>query len=350
MVSSEARGYMPMLFFAWVAYESLFASLGSSAGFAPRAVLPAAALLFVSGVLAFLAHFSFVFWLAGLGAAFVVDLALARRRAQLATGAALLGVGVVVLVVYATFIRSMELGSWGGGMNALSAMLLSVAQMLGAYTSRALGIAVAVPALVFLLVLWLRRRALGDPREAAFFAVAIALAPALVLSVLDESRMPTLGTRYFVCPSFAFLMLFARGLASGFERLPARLLFVAYLALGTATSVLFARDGRGDYRGALAFMATHSERDPITISTDHDFRNRLLLRHYRGLVTPRRLVYVPDTGAGSRPTEWYLAHRVPGAEPAPEFVMHAGRRYRQVAAFGAPVLIGFRCYLYHRTS
>lgn len=351
MFSSEARGYMPMLFFAYVAYESLFATFGSDAGGEPhRSAMPAAALLFVSCVLAFLAHFSFVFWLAGLGAAFVVDLARARRRAQLTTGAALFGVGVVVLAVYLTFIRTMELGSWGGGMNAIAAMLLSVAQMLGAYTSRTIGIAVAVPALVFLLVLLLRRRALGDPRQAAFFAVAIALAPALVLSVLDESRMPTLGTRYFVCPSFAFLILFARGLGSTFERLPARALFLTYLALGTATSVLFAGDGRGDYRGAVAFMATHSERNPITVSTDHDFRNRILLRHYRHLVAPpKRLLYIPYAVAASRPTEWYLAHRVPGAAPAPEFVQLAGRRYRQVASFGASALIGFRCYLYHRT-
>jgi hypothetical protein len=349
MLSSEARGYMPMLFFAFVAYESLFAALGSDAG-AERSALPAAALLFASGLLAFLAHFSFVFWLAGLGAAFAVDVARARRRAQLATGAALFGVGVVVLVVYATFIRSLELGSWGGGMNAIAAMLLAVAQMLGAYTSRTLGIAVAAPALGFLLVLLLRRQALGDLRDAAFFAVAIALAPALVLSVLDESRLPTLGTRYFVGPAFAFLMLFARGLRSAFEQLPARALFLAYLALGATTSVLFAEDGRGDYRGALAFMAARSERDPITVSTDHDFRNRLLLRHYRGLVAPRRLLYVPDAGAASRPTEWYLAHRVPGAAPAPEFVMRGGRRYRQVASFGASALIGFRCYLYHRSS
>jgi hypothetical protein len=352
MLSSEARGYMPMLFFAWVARESLFATFGSDAVGEPRrSALPAAALLFASCVVAFLAHFSFVFWLAGLGAAFVVDVARARRRAQLATGLALFGVGIVVLGVYLGFIRSMELGSWGGGMNAIAAMLLSVAQMLGAYTSRTIGIAVAVPALGFLLALLLRRRALGEPREAAFFAVAIVLAPALVLSVLDESRLPTLGTRYFVCPSFAFLILFARALGSTFERLAARALFVAYLALGTATSVLFAGDGRGDYRGAVAFMAAHSEQDPITVSTDHDFRNRIMLRHYRHLVEPPgRLVYVPGAGAASRPTEWYLAHRVPGAAPAPEFVLHAGRRYRQVAAFGASALIGFRCYLYHRAS
>jgi hypothetical protein len=349
--SSEARGYMPMLFFAWVARESLLATFPASGSEPPRSALPAAALLFASGVLAFLAHFSFVFWLAGLGAAFVVDVAQARRRDQLATGAALFGVGVVVLALYVGFIRSMELGSWGGGMNAVAAMLLAVAQLLGAYTSSPLGSAVALPALGLLLVLLLRRRTLGDLREAAFFAVAIALAPALVLSVLDESRLPTLGTRYFVGPSFAFLILFARALASTFERLPARALFAAYLALGTAGSVRFAADGRGDYRGALAYMDAHSEHEQVTVSTDHDFRNWILLRHYRHLVRPpRRLVYVTAGLAASRPTEWYLAHGVPGAAAAPEFVQLAGRRYRRVAAFGASELVGFRCTLYHRAS
>ena len=351
MLSSEARGYMPMLLFAYSAYEALFATFPEAGGAARHGALPAAALLFASGVLAFLAHFSFVFWLAGLGAAFVVDVARARRRDQLATGAALFGVGVVVLAVYVGFIRSMELGSWGGGMNAGAAMLLALAQLLGAYTSRTLGIAVAVPAFAFLLVLLLRRRLLGDLREAAFFAIAIALAPALVLAVLDESRLPTLGPRYFVGPSFAFLILFARALASRFERLPARVLFAAYLTLGSAGSVLFAADGRGDYRGALAFMDANSEREQVTVSTDHDFRNWILLRHYRRLIRPpRRLMYVPGGLAALRPTEWYLVHGVPGSAPAPEFVRQAGRRYRRVATFGASQLVGFRCTLYHLAS
>jgi hypothetical protein len=115
------------------------------------------------------------------------------------------------------------------------------------------------------------------------------------------------------------------------------------------------RYGRGGYSTALNSIARQTEGEAITIGSDHDFRNRMIVDFYSRYLPPgKNVVYVPGTGIlpESAP-EWFIAHRVasdPPSAPVPLFMLPNGSRYVSKEIFPSSTLSGFWWYLYRKAK
>jgi hypothetical protein len=96
-------------------------------------------------------------------------------------------------------------------------------------------------------------------------------------------------------------------------------------------------------------MADRTAGDILTVGSDYDFRNRIVLDyHARFLPAGRRLVYWPERAWPPEGPEWYLAHGFAGDQPPPATLVTGGHRYGGVAIFPYAGLSGWTWYLYRR--
>jgi hypothetical protein len=292
------------------------------------------------------------------GAAAWLALALSRRhrdvRRVLAEGVVALGpaalvAAAILFVVY----RGMELG--GGEAYLLLAVLLRALSHAAGGPSEGLLALLFAAGFSAATIAGLRAIAAAGRDEWAGYLVAAVVSPALLLVV---SRPETLPVRWFVLP-VAFATLAAAAWLAPALHAPDRrrraiaLAAVAAFVAGNAYRLaVLARDGRGDYRAAVRYLAEHDASAQIEIGSDHDFRNRILLRYYGAeLPEGRTLVYVPKIAKLRSWPTWVLGHRY-GAQPDAPAELHApdGRRYERVAAWPSSDLSGFRWTLYRRAG
>ena len=190
--------------------------------------------------------------------------------------------------------------------------------------------------------------------EWIFFATALLLAPASVL-LLYHARY--LDPRYFFVLMPFFWLLAARSLARIWihgigGRVTAATLTALYVAGGVAHAAPFLRHGRGDYSAAVETIAGLSALNPITIGSDHDVRNRMVLDYY-GEVLPRtcRFIYVPADAWDRRGPEWFVTHQFDdnGESSAPRASSIAVNaiEYRLVRSFPYGGISGWTWHLYH---
>jgi hypothetical protein len=347
--ASEARGYE----------LAIAAGLWSFAGVARFLAGQRAAGALTIGASAAVGLLSQLLYLEALaGAAAWLAVALWRRHRDagraLAEGAAALGpAALATAAILAVVYRGMELG--GGEAYRFDAVLLrALSHAAGGPSDGPLALVFAA-GFAAATIAGLRSLAAAGREEWVGYLVAAFAAPAALLLV---TRPETLPVRWFVLPvAFAYLAAaawLARTLGAP-ERMrrAAALVAVAAFAAGNAYRiVLLARDGRGDYRAAVRFLAEHEPAAEIRIGSDHDFRNRLLLQYYGVELPPgRTLVYVPGIRKLASWPPWVLAHRY-GAQPdaEPELMDPGGHRYERVAAWPASDLSGFRWTLYRRAG
>jgi hypothetical protein len=346
--SSEARGYALAVAFALAALAALERHLergdrASAAAFAACACLGA------------LAHLSFLFFHAG---AFAWS---ARRLLRpgpalgsgLARLAALHGPPAVALAaLWWVDLRHMVVH---GGIPAELAPLVarSVGFALGLPVAPGLALPYALLAGA-LLALGLRERARSGDGSAWLFAIAIAIAPLLVLGAL---RPEVIDVRYFLIGIALFLLLASDGLAAliragGARRAAGLALLALFLAGNAAHTAAFLTLGRGGFRAALRLMAERSEGAAISVSSDHDFRNGMVLRFYaRELPAGRRLAYAPRDAIPPGGTEWRVLHRAQRPEHPPRVVADgAGNRYGLVAEFDHAAISGFWWAVYRNLA
>jgi hypothetical protein len=150
--------------------------------------------------------------------------------------------------------------------------------------------------------------------------------PAAVLLAL---RPDVLAVQYFIV-NVAFALL-AVSLPAGalWERGGRAAACVAAVLVlhvaGEGVNVLrLFRFGRGAYREGLLYMAAHTPGRVVTVTSDHDFRNGMILSYYeRYLPADKRIRYIPqalqfpveavDDAAASRSAAgaaWMLFHRI----------------------------------------
>jgi hypothetical protein len=110
--------------------------------------------------------------------------------------------------------------------------------------------------------------------------------------------------------------------------------------------VPFYRFGRGQYRAAIAFMAARTEGDVITVSSDHDFRNGMVLRYYAtGLRGHGHVRYIEAADTAGHP-EWLLVHNLESPPKAPR----CRGDYALERVFPFYGLSGWNWIVYHRRS
>ncbi len=192
--------------------------------------------------------------------------------------------------------------------------------------------------------------------EALFFTAAIVIAPVAILAIY---RARFLEVRYFfVLLPFVWLLT-ARILAHLMtQRRVARLAAAAGLTLFAAGNVLhtwrFLQDHRGHYRDAVAMMFDATSLPEVTVVSDQDFHNQVLLDYYAEPVAgPKRLHYVPATEWQPDAPEWIVTHAydyqsalVP---PVPRFVDRSGQAYVLARSFLYGGISGCNWYVYRRS-
>lgn len=344
---SEARGYGLALGFGLLA---LFAA--QRGGLGPRSRW--AALYGLACLLALLSHALAVHVLAG-----VLAWSLLRWWRSGLRGSRLLATGLLwhtlplagLAGLYFGFLRGIAVGG-GPEEGVLPVLGRTVAYASGLPVALGTGPLVLAGSAAVALGLWWLLAANDD--SWAFYLTSVVLSPLVVLA-LQPGELHF--ERYFVLSAALALLLLARPIAAlarrGLEGAAVAALLLLIFGAGQAPRLeRLLRDGRGQYRTALASLLAWDSSPRVYVSSDHDFRNGLMLRHYAPRVRGgERLAYVPQgswTGSGPR---WFLAHRFEG-EPAPEPALSdpAGNRYRLEAAYPSGPLAGWRWGVYQRVA
>jgi hypothetical protein len=348
--ASEARGYATAVCFALGAFHALGRALDARA---PRWAVAFNACC----VLGLLSHLTFLLPYAGL-LAWSVARALRRPIRPRAALADLAGCHALTLAVFAALyvvdVRHMQIG--GGPESPLATVVGNLAAL-------TLGFPDALPLQRFAIgacaavavagVIGLR----SDPsRVWVFYSVTLLLAPAAVVAA-KAADSPFWTERYFlVCVPFLLLLL--AGVLARLSRnggvgaaLGAALLLL-YLAGNGARTADFLRFGRGSYREAVAYMVAHDPSRTVTVGSDHDFRNSMLLGYYRRTVpTDRELVYLSQGAWPPEGPRWLIV-RDDDARREPEAsLVVAGRiEYGLARHFPFAGVSGWSFALYRRTA
>jgi hypothetical protein len=338
LYGTEARGYALMSLFALSCFRLL-------RGRAPL-TRPRAASFGLCALLAFLSHPTFVYVYAALFLWAAVKLPAKKRVRGLLSlfGPPTLAFGLFEAAQFPlgmdgamrngfwpTFLRTLEL--WSGAPLRGAAGLAGAAFVLG-------------------LLGWeLRHLRRERPDEFVFFAALFTGAFAFV------AIFPFPFERHFyACLPFA-LMLAAGGLTRLFRRGGARRLAAAALSLlfvlGNGARVrALASEGRGHYMEAVERMAADTPAGAITVASDHDVRNSMMLGFYGAFLTPpRKIEYVRRDRYGERP-DWYLLHSFSPDRPiAPVGVKIDGvANYSLVDVYPYSGLSGWTWMLYRRDA
>jgi len=169
------------------------------------------------------------------------------------------------------------------------------------------------------------------------FAGAIFVFPAAtVVLAQPEEFYP----RYLLI-SVLFLQLLLSGLLARLYRRPryGRVVYLVVLCLilvgnGAWTARLLT-SGRGGYQAALRLMLDRSTDPDLTVSSDHDFRNRLVLQYYFDRSgSTRRLIYYSMDQIPQAGPEWVLIHSQEQEFSPPHYLRDRfGNEYALEAAF-----------------
>jgi len=349
---TEARGYSLAIFFALLAWYAL-------QQFEDKRSWIWAVVFWNAVVLGFLAHLEFAICFAGL-----VVWALwrfARHRSKWRQGLldlfALFTMPIVLLLAfYFVAVRGMEVG--GGPEYQVTPLLIETASyMLGGPAS---GVAAGIAALLAIASIYVVLVYLMFERDDRwiFYAVVI-MAPLGLIPIL---LLVPLSVRYFIISVAASLVL----LSSGFGALLRR--GVAGLAIGLTLLAVFVagnvvntanllRFGRGQYLAALRFVEKNSDGREVVITSDHDFRNAMLVNYYkRYLERPDYIRYMDGqvsdqpnvrTNRPSLGAEWLILHRFDLKEQPERVTDIFGNKYNLVSIYRYSDLSGWNWLLYH---
>jgi hypothetical protein len=340
---TEARGYSLAIFFALLAWYAL-------QQFEERRSWIWIVVFWSAVVLGFLAHLEFAICFAGLFAWALWRLVRYRSkwRQALLDQFALFTVPIVLLLAfYFVAIRGMEVG--GGPKYQVTPLLIKTASyMLGGPASgAAAGIAalLAVGSIYVVLAYLMFER---DDRW-IFYAVVIVVPLGLIAILLPVP----LSVRYFMVSVAASLLLLGSGYAAVLRRgvagrgigLTLLAVFVAGNAVNTGNLLRF---GRGQYLAALRFMEKNSNGREVVITSDHDFRNGMLVNYYkRYLERADYTQYVERVPSGA---EWLILHRFELTKPAERVTDIYGNNYKLVSIYRYSDLSGWNWLLYHNLS
>ena len=350
LYSSEARGYAPAVFFALAGF-----SLAGGTAMGKRPLHRG--LFWLTVLLGLLSHSTYIFAYSGLFAWSALRL-MKRGNRPVHVVAEMLkmhGIPMVFLATDILWLNSLTIG--GGPEYAVSDVILETVQLaFGLPGNRWLAVFACLGAATLLLWELSTLRKEGSDQWILYLTV-ILLAPALVLIA---AKPAVLFPRYFlVCVPF-FLLLLARWLArvarggTGGKVLCASLLLL-YCFCNLLLFSDLVRYGRGGYSIAMNSIARQTEGEDITIGSDHDFRNRMIVDFYSRFLPPgKKVVYLPGTGI--RPEvapEWIIVHRLgmdPASPPVPRFLLPNGRGYVFKEVFPSSTPSGFWWYLYRKAN
>src|SRR5262245_53804686 len=287
---TEARGFSLAIFFALLAWYAL-------QQFEERRSWTWIIAFWSAVVLGFLAHLEFAICFAGL-----VVWALwrfVRYRSKWRDGVldllALFTVPLILMLVfYFVALRGYEVGG-GPDYQVMPLLIKTASYMLGGPESGAAAGIVALLAIASIYAVLVYLMFERDDRW-IFYAVVIVVP----LGLLPILLLVPLSVRYFMVTVAASLVLLSSGCAALLRRgvverdigLALLALFIAGNAVSTGNLLRF---GRGQYLAALRFIEKKSGGREVVITSDHDFRNGMLVNYYkRYLARPDSIRYASE--------------------------------------------------------
>jgi hypothetical protein len=348
---TEARGYSLTIFFALLAWYAL-------QQFEERRSWIWIIVFWSAVVLGFLAHLESAICFAGLFAWALWRFA--RYRSKWRQGVldlfTLFTVPIILLLAfYFVAVRGMEID--GGPEYQVTPLLIKTASYVlgGPASGAAAGIAalLAVASIYVVLVYLMFER---DDRW-IFYAVVI-VAPLGLIPIL----LVPLSVRYFMISVAASLVVLSSGYAALLRRGVAGLgigltLLAIFVAGNAVNTVNLLRFGRGQYLAALRFMEKNSDGPEVVITSDHDFRNAMLVNYYKRYLERADYIrymdgpalredYVRTNGASLR-AEWLILHRFDLREQPERVTDHFGNNYKLESIYRYSDLSGWNWLLYH---
>jgi len=351
---TEARGYSLCIFFALLAWYALQQFEETVAGSAESGRSWGWLGLFWGAVmLGFLSHLEFAICFAGL-VAWALWRCVRYRSKWRQTVFDLLALftvpTVLLLVFYSVAIRGMEVG--GGPEYQVMPLLIKTASYMlgGAPSGVGAGIiALLAVALIYVVLVYLM---FGRDDRWIFYAVVIVVPLGLMAILLPVA----LSVRYFMVSVAASLVLLSsgctallcRGVGGRVVGLTLLAVFVAGNAVNTCNLLRF---GRGQYLAALRFIETHSRDREAVITSDHDFRNAMLVNYYkRYLHRSDSVRYANGATLNDKGAEWLILHRF-DLTKEPERVSDIyGNNYKLVSIYRYSDLSGWNWLLYHNLN
>jgi hypothetical protein len=352
---TEARGYSLAIFFALLAWYSL-------QRFQEKRSWTWTIVFWSATVLGFLAHLEFAVCFAGL---FVwALLRFARYPQKWRHGVpdlfALFTVPIVLMLFfYFVAIRGMEVG--GGPKYQVAPLLIKTASyMLGGPASGGAAATVALLAATAICVVLIYLMFERDDRW-IFYAVVI-LVPLVLIAI---RRPEQLYVRYFIISVAICLVLLASGYAGLLHRGLAGIgigltLLVIFVSGNAVNTINLLRFGRGQYLAALHFMEVRSGGREVVVTSDHDFRNGILVNYYkRHLEQPDHTRYVDAatlreeyvrTNGQSLGAEWLILHRFDLIKQPERVTDSRGNNYQLVGIYRYSDLSGWNWVLYHNLN
>lgn len=344
--STEARGYSPAGFFALLCFLVLEKALERET--CVRVLLWGALV-----ILGFSSHFSFgIFYLAALAWSAIHCLRSSRGyREWVFRWARLHALPLVYLVfLYLLVLRRLHVG---GGPEWNWAQVLD--ETIGWSIGYPLGVVpLIVPALGLMAALtwdaWKEQK--EGSSEWVFYAFVILLSP---IATLIVSRPDYLFPRYFFI-SIVFLLIMlarciARVAAKGRAGRIVAALLVGVFCVGNGSHIVpFLRYGRGQYGDAIRYMAENTQVPVVSVASDHDFRNRMVVNfHARSVLPDKKIVYCEMQRVPSEGVNWILTHSQARNPQSPQVLrLPTGHFYTLRKEFRHYGPSGWHWFLYER--
>jgi hypothetical protein len=165
-----------------------------------------------------------------------------------------------------------------------------------------------------------------------------------------------LSVRYFIISVAASLVLLSSGYAvllrRGMAGRDMGLTLLAIFVVGNAISTCnLLRFGRGQYLAALRFIEKNSEGREVVITSDHDFRNGMLVNYYkRYLARPDSIRYANGGTLNEGGPDWLILHRFELSGQRDRVTNEYGNAYQLVKIYRYSDNSGWNWLLYHNLN
>ena len=110
-------------------------------------------------------------------------------------------------------------------------------------------------------------------------------------------------------------------------------------------------DGRGQYREMVRDIAERTTGPLVTVASEQDFRNRMVIDFYRRDVADKRIVYVPSERAQDIAPMWLVLNYLSRSDQMdPQLIGPRGDRYILEQTYPSGLLSGWHLALYRKTA
>ena len=344
--SSEARGYALVVFFA-------VATLFTVERFSDCKRWPWAVMFWLCACLGFLSHLMYlhVFIATAVWLLFQLIKSGENKLNIILRYTQCFGVPIIFLGCFHTFVISNMVIDGGPSYKLIDILLKTLSYAGGGPASGSLSVAISIVIaglfLSSIIRLWLQGRS-----EWLFYLIVIFLSPIIVLVV---KKPDVLFVRYFlisiifgyISMSFVLADLYRKGRKAMICVVIITLLFLT--GNGERVSRLI-KYGRGGYLEGIRYMEQNTPGQVITLASDHDFRNGIIINYYKRFLSQgKRILYISADEASSQTPMWMISHCI--GEPRDVFSStydRYGNIYRLTKVLPYSDLSGWHWLIYRK--